>query len=186
MSSKPILILTLIALAVPTTASANISYPGEHGVNQPEVNTMVAAGREFWSHRGVAVPQPLLLSANNLGKYSDGLTTQWTGGPRCRAFSPAYGYPEVICKDRFLYKSLAEIRNRFLDTWYRRDVFAGLCTTYWHELGHVGNLAMPVFRDGQWFDGHPEHGLMGLDMKRPADCYLLAVKVIPRVKRKAR
>jgi hypothetical protein len=182
------LVLTAIlaaagAAVMAPPAAASDTYAGQHPLDQPEVNDLVDAGLAFHAHRGVSVERPPFFTAPHLPAYgSAGEDSPWTGmgEPRCLSFPPSYGFAEVVCGERWTYQTLATIRNRYLPTYFRREAYVGLCTVVFHELGHVGGIALPVFRDGRWHDGHPMHGLMGRDMTTPGDCWAMAVKRLPR------
>lgn len=178
--------LILVAAGVAVMASpaaANAVYAGQHPLDQPEVNELVTAGVAFHARRGVTVERPVLLTAPHLPAYgSAGEDSPWTGmgEPRCVTFPPDQGFAEVVCRERWTYKTLSTVRNRFLPTYARRLAYVELCQVLFHELGHVGGLALPVYRDGQWHDTHPAHGLMGHDVTVPGDCWPMAVKRLPR------
>jgi hypothetical protein len=179
------ILLALLALAaVPAASMANDTYPGQHGADVPETVALVRAGTAFWGHRGVHVPPVQLLTARTVGHYDDAGTVSPWGHlePRCVTWPPGTGPAQIICRDDYLYPMLATIRNRHVALFARRQQLVDLCTVYFHELGHAGGLAMPVWHpeDQHWHDGHGEHGIMSAEMTTPGDCWAFAVAWLPR------
>lgn len=138
---------------------------------------MILAGVGFWARRGVMIQGPVdLFVASDLGAAGDGLVeTPFTGDVYARSIRAAdYGVNRIVLRSSWVTYTLREMRDRTLGRAYA----AQACAVLWHELGHIGGLALPRLVDGgAWVDGHPADGLMSQHLTVPGDCHVLATRV---------
>jgi hypothetical protein len=177
----PLFAICAVGFALlPATACAEPPvYPDQHPAAAPQFRAMIAAGVEFWAKRGVTITGPVdLWTASDVGNAQDGLgETPFEGQVYARSIRAAdYGVNRIVLRSSWMRYTLRQMRDPDIGDLYA----AQACAMLWHELGHIGGLALPRLVDGQWVDGHPATGLMSQSLEVPGDCRVLGHRLTRR------